>query len=176
MNYCEKIHYTILSTKRAEFAVMVDDLLSQLPQNEVIMRLAFFGTPGTNEEYVARRVLLREKIRRYYGDCEPALSYVSQPPLNAPLLMEVHSYVPDAQDRITFRHYQGVPYVLLENASGLLMVMPFSRSKSMLSRTWACISRWLSVLVFSNRRSASVDFPWSIWAMMQKLRMFFIVE
>ena len=28
---------------------MVDDLLSQLPQNEVIMRLAFFGTPGTNE-------------------------------------------------------------------------------------------------------------------------------
>ena len=32
--------------------------------------------------------------------------------------MEVHSYVPDAQDRITFRHYQGVPYVLLENASG----------------------------------------------------------
>ena len=99
MNYCEKIHYTILSTKRAEFAVMVDDLLSQLPQNEVIMRLAFFGTPGTNEEYGARRGLLREKIRRYYGDCEPALSYVSQPPLNAPLLMEVHSYVPDAQDR-----------------------------------------------------------------------------
>ena len=118
MNYCEKIHYTILNTEPAEFAVMVDDLLSQLPQNEVIMRLAFFGTPGTNEEYVARRVLLREKIRRYYGDCEPALSYVSQPPLNAPLLMEVHSYVPDAQDRITFRHYQGVPYVLLENASG----------------------------------------------------------
>ena len=90
MNYCEKIHYTILNTEPAEFAVMVDDLLSQLPQNEVIMRLAFFGTPGTNEEYVARRVLLREKIRRYYGDCEPALSYVSQPPLNAPLLMEVH--------------------------------------------------------------------------------------
>ena len=89
MNYCEKIHYTILNTEPAEFAVMVDDLLSQLPQNEVIMRLAFFGTPGTNEEYVARRVLLREKIRRYYGDCEPALSYVSQPPLNAPLLRRI---------------------------------------------------------------------------------------
>ena len=41
MNYCEKIHYTILNTEPAEFAVMVDDLLSQLPQNEVIMRLAF---------------------------------------------------------------------------------------------------------------------------------------
>ena len=31
MNYCEKIHYTILNTEPAEFAVMVDDLLSQLP-------------------------------------------------------------------------------------------------------------------------------------------------
>ena len=38
MNYCEKIHYTILNTEPAEFAVMVDDLLSQLPQNEVIGR------------------------------------------------------------------------------------------------------------------------------------------
>ena len=36
MNYCEKIHYTILNTEPAEFAVMVDDLLSQLPQNEVV--------------------------------------------------------------------------------------------------------------------------------------------
>ena len=36
MNYCEKIHYTILNTEPAEFAVMVDDLLSQLPQNEVL--------------------------------------------------------------------------------------------------------------------------------------------
>lgn len=61
MNYCEKIHYTILNTEPAEFAVMVDDLLSQLPQNEVIMRLAFFGTPGTNEEYVARRVCCGRK-------------------------------------------------------------------------------------------------------------------
>ena len=43
MNYCEKIHYTILSTKRAEFAVMVDALLSQLPQNEVIIRTAPAG-------------------------------------------------------------------------------------------------------------------------------------
>ena len=55
----------------------------------------------------------------YYGDCEPALSYVSQPPLNAPLLMEVHSYVPDAQRSDYFSVIIKVfPYVLLENASG----------------------------------------------------------
>ncbi len=35
--------------------------------------------------------------------------------------------------------------------------------------------RSLSVRVSSSRRSAKVDFPWSICAMMQKLRIFFIV-
>ena len=56
----------------------------------------------------------------------------------------------------------------------LLIVMPFSRSRSMSSSTCDCISRWFSVLVFSSSRSARVDLPWSIWAMMQKFRMFFM--
>lgn len=118
MNYCDKIHYNIFFTTLDEFPVMVDNLLGQLPENEVILRLSFFGTPNSNEQYVTRKMILREKIRRHYGNCEPALSYVSQPPMNAPLIMEVHSYVPDANDRITFRHYQGVPYVVLENLDG----------------------------------------------------------
>lgn len=46
MNYCEKIHYTILNTEPAEFAVMVDDLLSQLPQNEVIHETGLFRYSG----------------------------------------------------------------------------------------------------------------------------------
>lgn len=118
MNYCDKIHYRIYTAAPADFPDMVDDLLGQLPEYEVILRLAFFGTPASNEQYVARRINLREKIRRRYGECEPALSYVSQPPLNAPLIMEVHSYIPDASDRITFRHHRGIPYVLLDNPSG----------------------------------------------------------
>lgn len=118
MNYCEKIRYTILSASPGTFIEMVDDLLSQLPTEGVILRLAFFGTPPTNEEYMNRKVLLREKIRRYYGDYEPTLSYVSQPPLNAPLLLEVHSYIPDEDDQITYHHYQGIPYVVLENSAG----------------------------------------------------------
>src|SRR5688500_1285001 len=55
-----------------------------------------------------------------------------------------------------------------------LIVMPFSRSRSILSRTWACIWREVSVPVNSKSRSASVLFPWSICAIMQKLRMFSI--
>jgi hypothetical protein len=50
-----------------------------------------------------------------------------------------------------------------------LMVMPRSRSRSMESSTWACISRAVSDPVSSSRRSASVDLPWSICAMIAKV-------
>ena len=48
----------------------------------------------------------------------------------------------------------------------LLMVMPRSRSRSMSSSI--CPSVIFIVLVRSSRRSAMVDLPWSIWAMIQK--------
>src|SRR5580658_6791151 len=51
-----------------------------------------------------------------------------------------------------------------------LMVMPRSRSRSMSSRICACISRPVTEPVSSRRRSLNVDFPWSMWAMMAKLR------
>src|SRR6476660_4514995 len=54
------------------------------------------------------------------------------------------------------------------------MVMPRSRSISMESSTCSlpAISRSESPPVIWIRRSASVDLPWSIWATMEKLRMF----
>src|SRR4030095_5948713 len=51
-----------------------------------------------------------------------------------------------------------------------LIVMPRSRSRSMESRTCACISRSERPPVISISRSASVDLPWSMCAMMQKFR------
>ena len=55
MNYCDKIHYNIYTTGLATFGEMVDALLAQLPQDEQILRLAFFGMPNDNEQYVSRR-------------------------------------------------------------------------------------------------------------------------
>ena len=118
MNYCDKIRYTIYTTGKASFEEMVDALLAQLPQDESILRLAFFGTPADNVQYVTRRLLLREKVRKFYGNHEPVLSYVSQPPLNDALILEVHSYKPGEGDILTFRHEEGFPYVVLENADG----------------------------------------------------------
>jgi hypothetical protein len=51
-----------------------------------------------------------------------------------------------------------------------LIVMPRSRSRSIESSTCERISRSLIALVSWRMRSASVDLPWSMWAMMQKLR------
>src|ERR1051326_1949861 len=51
------------------------------------------------------------------------------------------------------------------------MVMPRSRSRSMESSTCASISRAVRAPVSSSSRSASVDFPWSMCATTEKLRM-----
>src|SRR6266403_4823452 len=57
-----------------------------------------------------------------------------------------------------------------------LMVMPRSRSRSIESRTCACISRASRPPHSWMNRSANVDLPWSTWAMIEKLRIFFIYD
>src|SRR6478735_2529513 len=49
--------------------------------------------------------------------------------------------------------------------------MPRSRSRSIESSTCSRIWRASTVWVSSRMRSASVDLPWSMWAMIEKLRM-----
>lgn len=118
MNYCDKIHYTQLAVSKDDFSSMVDDLLTRLPEGEKVLRLILFGKPVSREEYIAQKQVLSEKVRQYLGECEPSLSYVMQPALNASLIMEVHSYRAETTDRILFRRYDNLPYVLLENVSG----------------------------------------------------------
>ena len=56
-----------------------------------------------------------------------------------------------------------------------LMVIPRSRSKSIPSSSWACILRFGTVPVSSKMRSDRVVLPWSIWATIEKLRIFIFV-
>jgi enamine deaminase RidA (YjgF/YER057c/UK114 family) len=118
MDYCKQIKYNVFLAAKADFPAMVDHLLEQLPANETIVRLAFFGTPTDNEEYVTRRTILRDKVKQYFGTNRPALSYVSQPPLNTPLLLEVHSYLPEKEDVVSYRRVGDLAYVVLDNPSG----------------------------------------------------------
>src|SRR3954467_1294714 len=52
-----------------------------------------------------------------------------------------------------------------------LIVIPRSRSRSIESSSCSRMSREATVWVISRMRSASVDLPWSMWAMIEKLRM-----
>ena len=52
-----------------------------------------------------------------------------------------------------------------------LIVMPRSRSSSIESSSWSRMSRAATASVTSRMRSASVDLPWSMCAMIEKLRM-----
>src|SRR3712207_1221085 len=69
------------------------------------------------------------------------------------------------------RTYSVSPTVHGRRTFCALMVMPRSRSMSIRSRYWARICRASMIPVTSSIRSASVDLPWSMWAMMQKFRM-----
>ena len=100
MNYCDKIHYSLLTASPEDFPSMIDSLLSRLPEEERILRLVLFGTPVLKDEYVTQRQLFKAKARHFFGDSEPALSYVLQPVPDAPLVMEVHSYCPESDERI----------------------------------------------------------------------------
>ena len=52
----------------------------------------------------------------------------------------------------------------------LLIVIPRSRSISIESSIWSWNSRCVTPPQAWINRSANVDFPWSMWAMMQKFR------
>ena len=58
----------------------------------------------------------------------------------------------------------------LRHVKAGMMMMPRSCSSSMESRICSARWRWSMALHSSSRRSARVDLPWSIWAMMEKLR------
>ena len=45
MIYCDKIKYNILSSGKITFTDALNDLLSQLPENESVFRLVLFGRP-----------------------------------------------------------------------------------------------------------------------------------
>lgn len=59
MNYCDKIHYSLLTASPEDFPSMIDSLLSRLPEEERILRLVLFGTPVLKDEYVTQRQLFK---------------------------------------------------------------------------------------------------------------------
>lgn len=121
MNYCNKIHYTIYKSADATFERMADELLAQLPADECVLRLIVFGNPEDNIQFLQHREILRDRVNGKFVEKSPALSYVSQPSLEGGLVMEVHSYSCDEEDKVRFDLFEGFPYAVIEAGYGSLL-------------------------------------------------------
>ena len=73
---------------------------------------------GKPKDEAEAREMLRKQVRSRFTGKEPVLNYVAQPPLEGGLVMEVHSYSLDKNDKISYKSYEGTAYVLVENANG----------------------------------------------------------
>ena len=118
MQYSDKLQYDIYFAKLADFSIMVDMLLDQIPVQQTVVRMTFFGMPPTNRVYMKRYSILKAKIKAKFKKRMPIVSYVAQPTLDCGMAVEVHSYRKGPMDTITYKELDGFPYILLENFSG----------------------------------------------------------
>jgi len=114
MNYCNQIHYSVITVSEGTFPERIDEALAKLPKEEIPVRLVFFGSPESNEQYLIRRELIGEKLTALFGDSLPAFSYVAQPPLDGKLVLEVHGYKKSSEDQIFYGKHS-TSYVIVEN-------------------------------------------------------------
>lgn len=123
MNFISNIHYTILTTPKEAFAEMVTKLLKGLPTDSLPLRLVFFGAPASNEEYKEQQAIIYNKVKEKFNKNIPALSYISQPPLNGGLVLEIHSYPTEPNEEIIYKSMGNVHYIILKDkhAKGLLI-------------------------------------------------------
>lgn len=108
----------VLRAPSAGFAEMVDALLAQVPAAATPLRLTFFGRSSSNAMYMERWQLLWQKIAVRFGEAMPALSYVAQPPLDAPLLLELYGCRLREGERLTYGETTDTPYTLLRTDVG----------------------------------------------------------
>lgn len=118
MQYCDKIQYNIYTTRLADFNIMVDMLLDQIPVQQTVVRMIFFGMPPTNRVYMKRYGILKAKVKARFKKRMPVLVYVAQPSLDSGMAVEVHSFRKGPMDTLTYKEKDGHPYILIENVSG----------------------------------------------------------
>lgn len=118
MDYCKQITYTYYQTSKADFETMLDNVLNQIPDLGVPLRLVCWCDPTDNEEYEIWLSLYRRRVREIFMDRVPGYNLVAQPPLGSGMVLEVHTYRPTQDDVVYYKKFEKHPYVLIENTSG----------------------------------------------------------
>ena len=91
-------------------------MLRQIPLDVRPLRLIFFGPAGDNAAHEAHRSVVGRAVEAFYGAAAPLYTYVAQPSLFGPLLMEVHAA--DASVPLQHKQLAGIPYLTFEDDCG----------------------------------------------------------
>lgn len=105
--------YLILTAEGGNFSEMSDMLLNQVSKDDTPLRLAFFGAPEDNEEYLSQLGVLRQKVKARFGNENPVLTYIAQKPLVGMLKLEVTAL--DQQNGLTVDYHDD--YLLVRSHS-----------------------------------------------------------
>ena len=131
MSLLPHCYIEVLRAPSGDFAEMVERLLAQIPAAATPLRLTFFGRPSSNVLYAERWQLLRQRVAARFGEAMPALSYVAQPPLDAPLLMELYGCRLREGERLTYGETGETSYVVLRSDVGRFLFTGDFRGNSL---------------------------------------------
>lgn len=118
MSFFSNINYRIVKASGNDFNCMLDDVLHKIDNRLKVLRLVFFSNVEDNEDYLNKLHILHTRINDYMNGELPAISLVSQKPLNADMVLEIHYYQPDENECIVYKTYNGFSYVVLTNKYG----------------------------------------------------------
>lgn len=118
MSYINKISYQIYKVEKKPYRQMLDELFSHLDVKQAVLRIVLFGEVVSKDDYMWRLAQFRRKAEEYFQDALPVVTFVAQKPLDAELVLEIHGYMSERNDRLEYKSYGGFPYVVLTNECG----------------------------------------------------------
>lgn len=118
MSFFNNIYYRIIKASGDNFNHALDEVLHGIDNRLKILRLVFFSNVEDDKDYLNKLHILHTRINEYMNGELPAISLVSQRPLDADIVLEVHYYQPDENECLFYKTYDGFSYVVLTNNYG----------------------------------------------------------
>ena len=118
MSFFNNIYYRIIKASGDNFNHTLDEVLHRIDNRLKILRLVFFSNVEDDKDYLNKLHILHTRINEYMNGELPAISLVSQRPLDADIVLEVHYYQPDENECLFYKTYDGFSYVVLTNNYG----------------------------------------------------------
>lgn len=112
------------AAENADFSVMVTELLSAYRPQGIPVRMIFFGSPESNVSFCQQKERICTGISQKYGEHSPVVSYIAQTPLDGSgMVLEVHEILPEAGDRLEYKRFENIPYIVLSGKEGDLLFL-----------------------------------------------------